>query len=123
MMGTISHTPYFLKYFWSNKLVAARGPSVSSKPKPPGAAKCLIRQAIDLKGIMKVLLSRVMVAFIKEPSHSSVHVSTEVKALLNYSVAPQMGATFLGRICNQVRNPMRILRTRPQISFTEALVI
>ncbi|KIM48705.1 hypothetical protein M413DRAFT_84246 [Hebeloma cylindrosporum] len=124
MIGAISHTPYFAKYFRSQlpsaeggkrllRVLAQRlvelGPSWDRKMlnppmgREPGYYESAAGTAIQL-------LSTLLAAFIKEPKESPILLSKETKvALLPWLKKWEkryLGKEFLGMVCNRTRNQL-----------------
>jgi len=121
MIGVVSHTPYFSKYFRSQlpaaeggkkimRVLAQRlielGPSWDRKmlhpptDREPGYYESAAGTAIQL-------LSTLLAAFIKEPKESPILLSRETKAALLPWLKKwekrYIGKEFLGMVCNRTR--------------------
>jgi len=124
MMGAISHTPFFTKYLRSNKPVAAGGKllirTIAQRLVEVGPTwdRKMLHPPTDrpedyyggIAATVIQLLSTVLAAFIKEPSNSPIHVSTEVKAPLIALLRKwerRYRVKDLGCICNRARNQLQ----------------
>ena len=121
MLGAISHTPYFAKYFRSQLPSAEGGKRLMRVlaqrliELSPSWDRKMLHPPVDREpgyyesaaGTAIQLLSTLLAAFIKEPKESPILLSREMKvALLPWLKKWEkryLGREFLGRVCNRTR--------------------